>query len=245
MRLPRQLESLARMLTYMLCHRPDEFGLILSPEGFVPVKHLLQALSGEPGFAFVRRHHLEEVAALLRPPGIAIIGEQMRGLSPGPARLRRPPEEKPPVLLYLAIPPKVHNRVWEQGLKAPPGQELVLATRPEVALKLGRRRSPQPILVTVQAQAAAKSGIIFQGYGEELFLTQQVPRPFLQLPTPSPEIEKAKPLPPERPPTPPGTVVLELPELFQEMMPGRRHAREHAWKDKAKVQRKKRQRRER
>jgi putative RNA 2'-phosphotransferase len=175
MRLPRQLENLARVLTYMLCHRPDEFGLVLSEEGFIPVKQVLQALSAEPGFAYVRRHHLEEVAGLLGPESFEIAGDAIRGLKPGPARLRGTLGDKPPPLLYAAIPPKVHPRVWEEGLKAPAGQELLLARQPEFALKLGRRRAPKPILVTVQAQAAAKQGITFQGYGEDLFLTPAVP----------------------------------------------------------------------
>ncbi len=50
-RLPRPLEDLAKVLTYLLCHRPDEFGLVLDPEGFVSVKQLLQALAGEKGLA--------------------------------------------------------------------------------------------------------------------------------------------------------------------------------------------------
>jgi putative RNA 2'-phosphotransferase len=213
-RLPRQLEDLAKVLTYVLCHRPDEFGLVLDPEGFVSVKQLLQALAAERGFSHARRHHLEQLAGLLHPPRFELAGEKIRGLVPGPADLRRP-GESPPTLLYLAIPPKAHERVFESGLKAPPGQELLLAKHKEMALKLGRRRSPDPILVTVQAQAAARSGVVFVAYGEDLFLAQETPRPFLQLaPPPVKQPEKPKPekAPPPRPL--PGTVVLDLPEFL-------------------------------
>ena len=189
-RLPRQLESLARMLTYILSHRPDEFGLVLSEEGFIPIKSLLQALGAEPGWGFVRRYHLDQLAGLMSPPAFEVEGERIRALTP--AQLRREPGEPPPALLYAAIPPKAHAKVWEEGLKPLPDRELVLAATPELAKKLGRRRSPDPILVTVQAQAATRRGLSFTGYGEGLYLAPALPRDFLQLPPPPQAPEKPK-----------------------------------------------------
>ena len=230
-RLPRQLEALAKMLTYVLCHRPDEFGLVLDLEGFVPVKQLLQALAAESGWGHVRRHHLEQVTGLLHPPRFEMAGDRIRGLVPGPADLRRPGEE-PPTLLYIAIPPKAHERVFESGLKAPRGQELLLAATPEKALKLGHRRSPDPILVTVQAQAAARVGLTFQTYGEGLCLAQEIPRKFLQLASPPPKPEKPKPEKVAPPRALPGTVVLDLPEFLERPVRAKAKSKkgEPAWK---------------
>jgi putative RNA 2'-phosphotransferase len=216
-RLPRQLEDLAKVLTYVLCHRPDEFGLVLDPEGFVSVKQLLHALAAERGLSHARRHHLEQLAGLLSPPRFELAGDKIRGVAPGPADLRRP-GESPPALLYIAISPKAHARVFEAGLKAPPGQELLLAPTKELALKLGRRRSPDPILVTVQAQAAARAGVDLVAYGEELYLAQETPRHFLQLATPPVTPVKPEKPKPEKAPAPrtlPGTVMLDFPEFLE------------------------------
>jgi putative RNA 2'-phosphotransferase len=231
-RLPRQLESLVRMLTYILAHRPDEFGLVLSEAGFIPIKHLLKVLSAEPGWGFVRRHHLDQVVGLLSPPAFEVSGEQIRALSPEPARLRRPPGDPRPALLYIAIPPKAHARVWEEGLKPLPDRELVLAATPELARKLGRRRAPDPIMVTVQAQAAARRGVSFIGYGESLYLAPAIPRDLLQVPPPPPEQEKPKPEKP-RPQAPtPGSFTLDLPGMFQPPAKPRAKGKksEPAWK---------------
>lgn len=256
-RLPRQLESLARMLTYMLGHRPDEFGLVLDDDGFVPLKQLHRALAAEPGWGFVRRHHLEELVALATPSPFEIRSEEIRALIPRPARLRRPPGEAPPALLYLAIPPKAHHRVWEEGLKPLPGRELLLATGPELALRLGRRRSPQPVLITVQAQAAARAGIVFQGYGAELYLAPALPREFLQMPAPPQDQEKSRPSRPARPQPVDGAFRLDLAQMLQEMAPKaplgpftkggktKRRQGETAWKAAARTRRKKRPRQER
>jgi putative RNA 2'-phosphotransferase len=238
-RLPKQLESLARMLTYILCHRPDEFGLVLSDEGFIPVKHLLQTLVAEPGWGFVRRHHLDQVVGLISPAAFEIVGEQIRGLSPEPARLRREPGEPPPALLYVGIPPKAHAKVWEEGLKPPPDRELILSTTKDAAIKLGRRRAPHPILVTIQAQTAARRGISLRGYGEGLYLAPALPRDLLQLPTPVqvPEKPKAE----KTPPPTPGTFVLDLPGMFQPAPKPKRKGKkaEPAWKAGTRALRKK------
>jgi putative RNA 2'-phosphotransferase len=212
-RLPRQLENLARMLTYILSHRPDEFGLVLSEDGFIPIKLLLQALSGEPGWGFVRRYHLDQVVGLMSPPAFEVVEERIRALTPGPAQLRRDPEEPPPALLYAAIPPKAHAKVWEEGLKPPPDRDLVLAAAPKLAQKLGRRRAPDPILVIVQAQAAARRGVSFTGYGDGLYLAPALPRDLLQLPPPPQVPEKPKAEKP-RPQAPtPGSFTLDLPGM--------------------------------
>ncbi len=243
-RLPRQLENLSRMLTYILCHRPDEFGLVLSEEGFTPIKRLLQALTAEAGWGHVRRHHLEQLAGLLQPPSFEIVGDQIRGLKPGPAHLRRPPGETPPTLLYAGIPPKAHAAVSEYGLRPPPGQELVLAASPEAAMKLARRRSPEPILIIVQARAAAQAGMDFQGYGEDLFLTPALPREFVQVPPLPKEPEKPKPKPkpvkPEIPLPPPGALAVDFAQAMKKAAQAGRKKDEPAWKTATRKERRKR-----
>ncbi len=238
-RLPKQLEGLARMLTYILCHRPDEFGLVLKDDGFVSIKTLLQTLAAEPGWGFVRRRHLDQVVGLISPPAFEIAGEQIRALIPEPARLRRPPGEPSPALLYVAIPPKAHAKVWEEGLKPPPDRELILSTTKDAAVKLGRRRSPHPVIVTVQAQAAASRGISLTGYGEGLYLAPALPRDLLQLPTPPQVPEKPKPEKP-RPPTP-GTFFLDLPGMLPPAPKhkGKGKKAEPAWKSGTRKERRK------
>jgi putative RNA 2'-phosphotransferase len=246
-RLPRHLEALAKMLIYLLCHRPDEFGLVLDEEGFTPIKRLLAALTGEPGWGHVRRQHLEQTVALSQSPLFEIRDDKIRSLSPRHAALRRPRGEAPPALLYAAIPPKAHAAVAEHGLRPPANQELVLAASPETALKLGKRRAPDPILITVQARAAAAAGVVFQGYGEELFLTSTLlPGEFVQAPPLPKEPEKTRPKPkpakPEITLPPPGTLPIDFAEAMKKAGQGARKTGEPAWKSATRKERRKRQR---
>lgn len=227
------------MLTYILCHRPDEFGLVLSEDGFIPIKTLLLTLAAEPGWGFVRRHHLDQVVGLLSPPAFEVAGEQIRALSP--ACLRRPPGEPLPALLYVAIPPKAHARVWEEGLRPPLDRELILANTKDLAVKLGRRRARHPIIVIVQAQAATRRGIALTGYGEGLYLAPALPRDLLQLPPPPELPDKVKP---EHPRPTPGTFAPDLARMFQppQKLQGKVKRDEPAWKTGTRALRKKRRR---
>jgi putative RNA 2'-phosphotransferase len=241
MKLPRQLEALARMLAYMLGHHPDEFGLVLNEDGSIPVKRLHRALIHEPGWGFVRRHHLDQVVSLLKPPAFEVVAERIRCLKPGPAPGRRPGAVPPP-LLYLAIPPKSHERVWQEGLKAAGAGELVLARTKETALKLGRRPAPAPILITIQAQAAAKAGLSFAGYGEELFLAPALPREFLQMPAPPPPSVQPRAAQAPAPPPTPGSFIVPLAEPAPKPHQRRGKRQEPAWKAGTRALRKKRRR---
>ncbi|MCX5893216.1 MAG: RNA 2'-phosphotransferase, partial [Deltaproteobacteria bacterium] len=229
MKLPRQLDTLAKMLAYILGHRPDEFGLVLDADGFVSLQQLQQVLIHEPGWGFVRRHHLDQVVLLMQPPAFEVLEDKIRCLQPGPLPQRRP-GEAPPALLYLALPPKAHERVWQEGLKAPVSGELLLARTKETALKLGKRRAPAPIMVTIQAQAAAQTGIAFTGYGEEFFLTQSLPRDFLQMPAPL--VQQEKPKAPKAAPAPPtpGTFLIDLSQPTGKPPRPRGKKAEPAWK---------------
>lgn len=244
-RLPRDLENLARMLAYMLGHRPDEFGLVLEAGGWVPVKQLLQALHAEPGFARVRREDLERLAALTSPARLEVAGERVRSLDPPPPELRRDSGGPLPSALYLAISPKIHTPVWEEGLKPPPGREIVLARQPDLARRLGQRRARDPILVTIHAQAAARKGLVFQAYGEELYLaTAIIPREFIQLTAPPQETFPARPGPkPKAPPTP-GSLVLDLAQMLSGKPVRGKMRDEPEWKKGARALRKKRGKKE-
>ncbi len=236
--LPRPLAALARTLTYILGHRPDEFGLVLDEDGSVAIKSLLATLAAEPGLAWVRRHHLEELAALLVPPRFAVAGDSIRSLDPPPPDLRRP-QEAVPTYLYTSVAPKVHARVWEEGLQAPPGKELALARNPELARKMGLRRTPHPVPVKIQAQAAARKGVVLTAYGEELFLAAAVPRAFLELIAPPPAKEKPKPDKPAAPPLP-GEIRLDPRALVREGSRPQGRRDEPAWKAATRKERRRR-----
>jgi len=228
----QQRQSLSRMVTYMLGHRPDEFGLLLDEEGFVSTKELLIALREEQGWSFVRESHLD---ALVREPAdttFEIADKQIR-VAPGETHLELGPfpEVNPPVLLYHAARRKAYPAILEHGLKPSQWPWVPLYMTPEMALRVGSRRDRQPILLTVQAAKASRQGTVFWRPLEIIYLVKDLSPQFFSGPSLPPEktvAEKKKPSPPPEPPTP-GTFKLE-PERDPDLW--RRHQGEKRRKDR-------------
>ena len=187
----------------------------------------------------MRRSHLEEVVNLVSPGTFELDQTHIRALQPEPANLRSQDAAWPPPLLYRTITAKSHGVVAERGLQPQTGGELLLAADPEMARRLGKRRDPQAVLVTIQAQNAAKRGLEFFAYGQGLYLSGAIGPEYLQLP-PAPKKPEAKPAPAEKPataPPTPGSVWLDI--QGQPTKPWKEKGRKKgpAWKEGAKEQR--------
>ncbi|MBU2488472.1 MAG: RNA 2'-phosphotransferase [Proteobacteria bacterium] len=199
MDLDKKPDRLSKFLDYVLTRRPDEFGLIPDPEGWFRVKELLKALSEEPEWRYVRRSHLNEV--LLSAPGASIemTENRIRARNSSPAG---PASGPLPKLLYACVRAKGYSPVLERGLLPSGDQPVVLATTPEMALRMGRRRDPNPVLLTVNTAQAQDAGAAFAPRGELLYTTGSIPPGSFMGPSPgkaAAEVRDKKPKPPPEP----------------------------------------------
>jgi putative RNA 2'-phosphotransferase len=210
---PRRL---GKMLRYILGRRPDEFGLVLDPQGFVRMKTLLQVLQEEEGWRHVRLGLLQEAVWSQPDSGIETQGADIRALHREAAPRRQPALELPK-LLYLSVRRRSHAQALEKGLPVtdPPGY-LVLSLDATMAQRIGRRRDPAPVLITVRTACAQAAGVSLQHAGDQLVLSGPLPRTCLEIP-PLPKMRELSP-PPERPrerPAHPGSVMRSLEETAQ------------------------------
>lgn len=188
-------QTLQRILEYMLLRRPDEFGL--APKaGAYRLKDVLQALS-EEGHPCRERDLLDLnhlAAAEGRPAPLKIEDGWIRlasGQLPAVVQI-----DQPPGLLYGWCRRRAHGAVAEHGLIPREDEFHLLSPTQEQALRLGRRKDPEPIVFPVEAKRAAQSGVSFWRLGEALYLCREMPARFLRLPPlPSQPPEKARPSP--------------------------------------------------
>lgn len=228
--------GLARLMAYCLARRPDEFGLLPDLAGFIPVKQLSRALSEEPGWGFLRESHLRQTAY---GGPFEIDGERIRSTEEG--RLTGFFQDMAkgaaplPATLYHAARRKAYPVILKRGLAGSEGRPVVMSAAPELALKLGRRRDQEPVLIEVRASEAALAGVRITRAGELLYVADSLPPEFLL----GPPVEKVamprrKPQPPEEtgPPELPGSFFPRLtPPPGEPRERGGRHRRdEPGWK---------------
>jgi putative RNA 2'-phosphotransferase len=154
--------------------------------------------------------------------------------------------EPAPKLLYHAARRKAYPAILERGLAPAGGRAwVILFPDREMALRVGRRRDPEPVLLTVQAGKAEKRGAVFYRLQELVYLVQGLePDLFTGPPLPkekeAPE-RKRKEAPPKEPPTP-GSVILDPARVYDpgpQPMKGKKGKREDVpdWKRAARKDR--------
>ena len=234
---------LEKFIVYVLGRRPDEFGLVPAAEGWVKLKDLLKALNEEDGWRHVRRSHIDEIVLTQPAAEIDINDNRVR------ARLREhlpvpQPVDGPPKLLYTCIRRRAYSVVLGKGIVAAEGKKVVLTDTPDLALRIGRRRDPDPVLLTVNVEQALAHGTALHRFGELLYLADAIPSGcFTGPPLPKEKPAAAKPpVEPERASRhEAGTFVLDPsrfdPASRNKTDPARKH-REQDWKKERRRQRK-------
>ena len=186
MKIQQSVNRLAKFSAYMLGRRPDEFGLLPDSNGFLKIKDFLKAISEEAGWGYVRRSHLNEVLLAERTPEIEIEGNRIRARSRGHLPMIRP-VDVPPKLLYTCVRRGAYARVRDRGIHPSSEQKVMLTVDPELAMRFGRRKDNQPVMLTVNTQAAITEGVLYEQFGEHLYLADFIPSGCFQGPPPPKE----------------------------------------------------------
>lgn len=237
-----KVQKLARFMVYILGHNPDEFGLVPDGGGFLTFKELLWALHEEPGWGYVRQANLNEVLLGKDRSLFEVTENSIRALDIRWERNSEAPAESVPKLLYTAVRQRAHAHTLEKGLRSGQGTLLVLSPDEDMAIRIGKRKDRDPVLLEIRAEQARVEGIPFRAFGK-LYLTQEIPPGFIKgppLPKESlkaPGKDKDKKTD-EMPDFQPGTFILQA---GRDPAPQRRHRgkKEKGWKEEAKKLRRK------
>ncbi len=184
-------KTLAKTLAAIGCHMPDAFGLFWDEDGTMPWKEFLRALHEDPGLRFVRDAHLQEIDFLGIEMPFRLEDRVLRLKDSEPVPQYRP--AVPPRRLYFAIRRKQYRHAAANGLLASGRPFMPLAVDKDLALRIARRRDPDPVAVDILAAEAHESGIVFLKSGEQLFLAAHLPVRFLVFPKMSLEFLEPEP----------------------------------------------------
>jgi putative RNA 2'-phosphotransferase len=173
--------QLSRLVSYALRHQPWEFELELDRDGWVAVEQLVDALRREPAWKDL------DVAELERMIGTA--PRRRQELRDG--RIRALYGHSAPVTfsyepatdletLYHGTSPAALDPIRREGLRPRRRRFVHLATRRELAERIGRRKAAQPVVLEIDAKAAVAAGVAFYQATGEIVLADRVPPEFLR-----------------------------------------------------------------
>lgn len=208
---PHALQRLAKLIDYILARRPDEFGLVPDPDGFIKIKELLKAINEEDGFKYVRRSHLTEILLSQTQPAFEIAENCIRAKTR--QRLPQPvAAPDPPRLLFTCVRKKAYPFVLNRGLGSGGQPSIILSAERALAKRIGQRRDREAVLLTIHVRQAIANGTGFQRVGESLYLADFIAADCLsgpRLPKEKPPAPKPELPPAPRPPKTPGSFLID------------------------------------
>jgi putative RNA 2'-phosphotransferase len=176
-----ELERIGRTMAGALRHFPDKFDLKMDEQGFVPLKDFIFSVKKyNPRYHWLRPHH---IIALIEtdPKGRYQVSNDLIRATYGHSLsldLRLPTDNIPESLFYPATPEEA-DIILETGLK-PSDRKLVHLSKTYAdALKAGRVRTDEPIILMIDTVGLISSGVEVQRAARTVYLVKEVPAEFL------------------------------------------------------------------
>lgn len=180
------LVRLSKRMSRVLRHDPGRAGLELDPSGWVPVETLLTALrmTRSEFDAVVAGNDKRRFAVEQGPDGI----ERVRASQGHTIQvdLQLPPT-LPPDRLYHGTSTGAVASILATGINQGSRHHVHLSADTETAHRVGARRGGKVAIFVIDAASMARDGHAFYRSANGVWLTDQVPSPYLLQPYPAAE----------------------------------------------------------
>jgi putative RNA 2'-phosphotransferase len=178
----RELDHLGRVMTGVLRHFPEKYGLALDAHGWIPIPQLVKSISTQHrGYHWLRAHHLVAIAQSDPKGRYEVRDDAIRATYGHTVEIDLDlPTENIPDELFFPVTPDEAAIVLEVGLKPTDRRKVHLSRTAEDARAAGAVRTPEPVILAIDARSARRGGIVIMQAGKTVFLVDQVPASFLR-----------------------------------------------------------------
>ncbi len=169
---PREV---SKQMAYLLRHDPS--GLTMDDEGFVDLDELLARLKER--WKNLSGPKLREIVEQDPKGRYEISQGRIRALYGHSIDVEPDLPEVNVDVLYHGTSEKSAERIQEEGLKSQGRRKVHLSAKKADAIEVGRRHTPDPVLLEIKAAEATESGVVFQKASEKVYVTDFVPPEFI------------------------------------------------------------------
>ncbi len=184
----RELDHLGRVLTGVLRHFPEKYGLQMDERGWIALPALVQAIGTQHrGYHWLRPHHLVAIAESDPKGRYEVREDRIRATYGHTVEVALDlPTENIPDELFFPVTPAEASLVLEVGLKPTDRRRVHLSRTAEDARAAGTVRTPEPVILSIDAKGARREGLVIMQAGRTVFLVDQVPAGYLRRHAPDP-----------------------------------------------------------
>jgi putative RNA 2'-phosphotransferase len=184
----RELDHLGRVMTGILRHFPEKYELTIDPKGWVELPKLVQSISGHHrGYHWLRVHHMVAIAESDPKGRYEVREDRIRATYGHTLEVALDlPTDPIPDELYFPVTPEEAAIVLEVGLKPSDRRKVHLSKTAGDAHAAGAVRTPEPVILAIDARKARGDGIVIMQAGKTVYLVDQMPASYLHRMDPPP-----------------------------------------------------------
>jgi len=178
----RELDHLGRILTGVLRHFPERYQLAMDPRGWVDLPDIARAIAQRhPMYHWLRPHHLVAIAETDAKGRYEVKDDRVRATYGHTLEVDLDlPTDNIPDRLYFPVTSEEATIVLEVGLKPTDRRKVHLSKTAADALAAGKVRTPEPVILEVDARRGRESGLVIMQAGKTVFLVDKVPADLLR-----------------------------------------------------------------
>jgi putative RNA 2'-phosphotransferase len=178
----RELDHLGRVLTGILRHFPDRYGLSVDPHGWIELAAIARAIAQRhPVYRWLRPQHLVAIAETDGKGRYEVRDDRIRATYGHTLDIELDlPTEDIPEHLYYPVTADEAAIVLEVGLRPSDRKKVHLSKTALDAVAAGKVRTPEPIVLEVDARRAQEEGIVIMRAGKTVYLVDRIPAELLR-----------------------------------------------------------------
>jgi putative RNA 2'-phosphotransferase len=177
----RELDHLGRVVTGILRHFPEKYGLTMDPHGWVSLPLMVRNVSGQHrGYRWLRVHHIVAIAETDAKGRYEVKDDRIRATYGHTVDVDLDlPTDHIPEQLFFPVTEAEVAIVLEVGLRPSDRKKVHLSKTAADAKAAGAVRTPNPVLLAVDTKRAQEGGVVIKRAGKTVFLVDAVPAEFL------------------------------------------------------------------
>jgi len=178
----RELDHLGRVLTGILRHFPDRYGLSVDAHGWIELAAIARAIAQRhPVYRWLKPQHLIAIAETDAKGRYEVRDDRIRATYGHTLEVDLDlPTDDIPEHLFYPVTAEEATIVLEVGLRPSDRRKVHLSKTALDAVAAGKVRTPEPIVLEVDATKAQRDGIVIMRAGKTVYLADRIPAELLR-----------------------------------------------------------------
>ena len=168
--------EVSRFMSYLLRHNPK--GLRMNAGGFLRLDDLLRKIREryDVDEAFIR-----DIICSEDKPRFQILDGKIRALYGHTVDVEIDlPEDESVDVLYHGTTAEAASKILKKGLRSMKRKWVHLSTTKDTATGVGERRTPNPVILVIDAAKARRDGIRFYKATDRVYLSKTIPSKYIK-----------------------------------------------------------------